>query len=170
MGNRQQSVKYQNWLIYSCFIIKRDPTLLFKKFNTRCFRISTQLCVSVAWKLLEYFLQSKMSTRLRHTALSAWPLHYNKVSVDQEAASILFSAVQSFSVRTLCIDYPNFQSREGGIEIQEAWMPTIKNKTTGEPCDSELPRVQVTEWNSKDRNAPIRAVEKQLITAEHHAL
>ena len=125
MGNRQQSVKYQNWLIYSCFIIKRDPTLLFKKFNTRCFRISTQLCVSVAWKLLEYFLQSRMSTRLRHKALSTWPLHYNKVSFDQEAASILFSAVQPFSVRTAL---PDFQSWEGGIEIQEAWMPTIKKQ------------------------------------------
>ena len=99
---------------------------MFKKLNTLYFRISTQLCVSVARKLSEYFLQSRMSTRLRHTALSAWPLHYNKVSFDQEAASILFSAVQPFSVRTLCIDYPNFQSWEGGIEIQEAWMPSKK--------------------------------------------
>ena len=42
---------------------------MFKKLNTLCFRISTQLCVSVARKLSEYFLQSRMSTRLRHTAL-----------------------------------------------------------------------------------------------------
>ena len=26
-----------------------------------------------------------------------------------------------------------------------------------------------TEWNSKDRNAPIRAFKEQLITVEHHA-
>ena len=29
-------------------------------------------------------------------------------------------------MRTTCIDYPNFQSWEGGIEIQEAWMPSKK--------------------------------------------
>ena len=31
-------------------------------------------------------------------------------------------------------------------------------------ADSEPPREQITELNSKDRIAPIRAVEKQLLT------
>ena len=60
-------------------------------------------------------------------------------------------------------------NRDSGIEIPEAWMPTIKKHKTGELCNSRLPRELITEWNRKDRNAPIRAVEKQLITAEHQA-
>ena len=42
-------------------------------------------------------------------------------------------------------------------------MPTIKKKQkniTGELCHSGPPREQITEWNSQDRNAPIRAVVK----------
>ena len=49
-----------------------------------------------------------------------------------------------------------YRDRDSGIEITEAWMLTIKRSR---------------DWmNSKDRNAPIRAVEKQLITAKHQAL
>ena len=42
--------------------------------------------------------------------------------------------------------HPNNINRDSGIEIPEAWMPTIKKKTTtGEPCDSGPPREQITE-------------------------
>ena len=41
---------------------------------------------------------------------------------------------------------PDNINRDSGIEIPEAWMPTIKkNTTTGEPCDSGPPREQITE-------------------------
>ena len=72
----RNSLRYQEWLIYFRFIIKRGQTYLFKKLKAVRFRISNL-------KLSEYFLQSRMSTPLRQ-----WPLHYNKVSFDQEAASI----------------------------------------------------------------------------------
>ena len=54
--------------------------------------------------------------------------------------------------------HPENINRDSGIEIPEEWMSTIKNTTTGEPWE------QITEWNSKDRNAPTRAVEK---TTDH---
>ena len=41
--------------------------------------------------------------------------------------------------------HPNNINRDSGIDIPEAWMPTIKNTTTGEPYDSGLPRKQHTE-------------------------
>ena len=41
--------------------------------------------------------------------------------------------------------HPNNINRDNGIEIPEAWMPTIKNTTTGEPCDSGPPRQQIAE-------------------------
>jgi len=37
-------------------------------------------------------------------------------------------------------------NRDSGIEIPEAWMPTIKkNTTTGKPHDSRPPEEQITE-------------------------
>ena len=45
--------------------------------------------------------------------------------------------------------HPNNINRNSGIEIPEAWMPTIKNTTTGEPCDSGPPREQVTECRAR---------------------
>ena len=66
--------------------------------------------------------------------------------------------------------HPHNTNRDSGLEIPEAWMPRSKNTTTGEPCDSGPLREHITKRPSKDRNVPIRAVEKQLITAEHHAL
>ena len=81
---------------------------MFKKFNTRCFRISTQLCVSVAWKLLEYFLQSRMSTRLRHTAFSTWPLHYKKKSFSGKSSSCRFSFSAARNANTKATEYVTF--------------------------------------------------------------
>ena len=59
---------------------------------------------------------------------------------------------------------------DSGKEIPEAWMPTIKKHN-----NRRAVRQRTTEganhWaNNKDRNAPIRAVEKQLTTAEHYTL
>ena len=41
--------------------------------------------------------------------------------------------------------HPDNINRDSGIEIPEAWMPTIKNTTTGEPCGSGPPREKITE-------------------------
>ena len=46
--------------------------------------------------------------------------------------------------------HPNNISRDSGIEIPEAWMPTTKTTTTtGEPCDSGPPREQITEGTAR---------------------
>ena len=55
----------------------------------------------------------------------------------------------------LCPDNIN---RDGGIEIKKRGCLRSKN-TTGESCDTGLPREKITEWNSKDRNAPIRVLK-----------
>ena len=83
-----------------------------------------------------------------HLATFTWnPVNY----------AILFSRVVSVD-------------RDGGREIPEAWMPTIK-KHSNRRAVRQWTAEGANHWvNSKDRNAPIRAVEKQLITAEHHAL
>ena len=63
--------------------------------------------------------------------------------------------------------HPDNINRDSGIEMPEAWMPTIKKHNN---------RRAVRQWtaegarNSEDRNAPIRAAENQPTTAEHHAL
>ena len=66
--------------------------------------------------------------------------------------------------------HPNNINRYSGIEIPEAWMPTIK-KHNNRRAVRQRTAEGANHWViSKDRNAPIGAVEKQLITAEHHAL
>ena len=68
-------------------------------------------------KLSEYFLQSRMSTRLRHTTLSAWPLHCNKVSFVQEAASIK-KVLKEQTVPKPCVTQ----------EVIESWRKSTKKK------------------------------------------
>ena len=66
--------------------------------------------------------------------------------------------------------HPDNINRDSGIEIPETWMPTIK-KHNNRRAVRQRTAEGANHWvNSKDRNAPIRAVEKQLITAENHAL
>ena len=66
--------------------------------------------------------------------------------------------------------HPNNNNRDSGIEIPEARMPTIK-KHNNRRAVWQRTAEGANPWvNSKDRNAPIRAVEKQLITAELQAL
>ena len=45
--------------------------------------------------------------------------------------------------------HPNNINRDSGIEIPEAWMPTIKKTRKGEPWDSGPPREQITESKRK---------------------
>ena len=63
-------------------------------------------------------------------------------------------------------------NRDSGIDILEAWMPTIKKQ-------QQLQKIRMTAnrrgnntpstLNSEDRNPPIRASENQPVTAEHSA-
>ena len=66
--------------------------------------------------------------------------------------------------------HPNDINRDSGIEIPEAWKSMIK-KHNNRRAVQQRTAEGANHWViSKDQNAPIRAVEKQLITAEHHAL
>ena len=57
--------------------------------------------------------------------------------------------------------HPNNINRESGIDIPEAWMPTIK-KHNKRRAIQQWTTKGANHWvNSKDRNAPIRAVEKK---------
>ena len=56
---------------------------------------------------------------------------------------------------------------DGGIEIPEAWMSTIKKHNNKKPCDSGPPREQITTRIEMHQS---ELLKKQLITAEHHAL
>ena len=56
--------------------------------------------------------------------------------------------------------HPDNINRDSGIEILEAWMPTIK-KHNNRRAVRQRTAEGANHWvNSKDRNAPIRAVEK----------
>ena len=66
--------------------------------------------------------------------------------------------------------HPNNINRDSGIEIPEALMPMIKKHNNRRAVWQQTAE-GANHWViSKDQNAPIRTVEKQLITAEHHAL
>ena len=66
--------------------------------------------------------------------------------------------------------HPNNINRDSGIEIPEVWMTMIK-KHNNRRAVRQWTAKGANHWvKSKDLNAPIRAVEKQLLTAEHHAL
>ena len=64
--------------------------------------------------------------------------------------------------------HPNNISRDSGIEIPEAWMPTIKKHNNSRTVRQQTAE-GTTHRNSEDRNAPITSAEKQPITAEHPA-
>ena len=61
--------------------------------------------------------------------------------------------------------HPNNINRDSGIEIPEAWMPTIKQSN-----NKRTIRQRTAEGTKVQRNAPIAAVENLPIAAEHPAL
>jgi len=65
--------------------------------------------------------------------------------------------------------HPRNINRDSGIEIPEAWMPTIKKHNNGKATKKGTTE-RTTHRYSEDRNAPITAVENQPITAEHSGL
>ena len=64
---------------------------------------------------------------------------------------------------------PNNINRNSGIEIPDAWMPTIK-KHSNRRAVRQRPAGGTDRGNSEDRNAPIKAVENNPLAAEHHTL
>ena len=58
---------------------------------------------------------------------------------------------------------------DSGIEIPEAWMPMIR-KHNNRRAAKKRTAERTTHRNSKDRNAPIPAVQNQPTTAEYSAL
>ena len=62
--------------------------------------------------------------------------------------------------------HPNNMNRDRGIEIPEAWMPTIKKHNNRRTVLQRRGEGTIHR-NSEDRNVPITAVENQPITAEH---
>ncbi len=66
--------------------------------------------------------------------------------------------------------HPNNINRDNGIEIPEAWMPTIKKHNNRRTVRQRTAERTTGYRNSEDRNAPITAVKKQPITARQRAL
>ena len=86
----------------------------------------------------------------------------NKVKfIDRDPYYYTRSVKEAIHIRL----HPDNINRDSGIEIPEAWMPTIKKHN-----NRRAVRQRTAEVARKDQNEPIRVVEKQLITAEHHAL
>ena len=56
--------------------------------------------------------------------------------------------------------HPNNINRDSRIEIPEVWMPTIKKQNNRRAVRQRTAEGANDRVNSKDRNAPIRAVEK----------
>ncbi|KAL9964393.1 hypothetical protein ACROYT_G028028 [Oculina patagonica] len=67
-------------------------------------------------------------------------------------------------------DTTRFGMRDSGIEIPEAWLPTIKKHNTRRTERQRTAEGTTGHRNSEDRNAPITAVENQPITAQQRAL
>ncbi|KAL9967140.1 hypothetical protein ACROYT_G025312 [Oculina patagonica] len=67
-------------------------------------------------------------------------------------------------------DTTRFGMRDNGIEIPEAWMPTIKKHNNRRTVRQRTAEGTTGHKNSEDRNAPITAVENQPITAQQRAL
>ena len=66
--------------------------------------------------------------------------------------------------------HPKNINRDSGIEIPEAWMPTIKKHNNRRTVRQRTAARTTEHRNSEDRNAPITAVENQSITAQQRAL
>ena len=60
--------------------------------------------------------------------------------------------------------------RDSGIEIPEAWMPTIRKKHNNRRAVRQRTTEGTNQRNSKDQNAPITTGENHPITAEHNTL
>ena len=88
---------------------------------------------------------------------SHYPIWNNVKFIDQDPHWYTYRVKEAIHIR---LHPANSMNRDSGIEIPEAWMPLIKNTTTGKWYNSEPLREQLlsrTTEQWKDWNAPITA-------------
>ncbi|KAL9953838.1 hypothetical protein ACROYT_G041308 [Oculina patagonica] len=94
-----------------------------------------------------------------------YPLWNEVKFIDREPHWYTHRVKEAIQIRL----HPNNINRDSGIEIPEAWMPTIKKHNTRRTERQRTPEGTTAHQNSEDRNAPITAVENQPITAQQRA-
>ncbi len=109
--------------------------------------------------------------QLAHTQTSAVAEHTNNTGhyplwnevkfIDRDPHWYKRRAIEAIHIRL----HPNNIHRDNGIEIPEAWMPTIKKHNNRRTVQQRTAEGTTGHRNSEDRNAPITAVENQPITA-----
>ena len=110
--------------------------------------------------------------RLAHTQTSAVSEHANDTGynplwnevkfIDRDPHWYTRRVKEAIHIRL----HPNNINRDSGIEILEAWMPTIKKHKNRRTVRQRTAK-ETTHRNTEDRNAPTTAAENQPITAEH---
>ena len=99
------------------------------------------------------------SWKLSHTGFLVNVAWCTSERLEDLCKTELRSTIETFDSPVLRL-HPNNINRDSGIEIPEAWMPTIK-KHNNRRAVRQRTAEGANHWvNSKDRNAPIRAVEK----------
>ena len=100
------------------------------------------LCKTELRSTIETFDSPETSAVSEHAHNTGHKPVWNKVKfIDRDPYYYTRRVKESIHIRL----HPNNINRDSRIEIPEAWMPTIKNTTTGELCDSGPPREQITE-------------------------
>ena len=147
---------------------KMHKSSLWSIFNISSFLGPLQTSISICRILMNQQLRHECIV-LKHIPSFIFNAHWNEVKfIDRDPYYHMRRVKEAIHIRL----HPNNINRDSGIEIPEAWMSTIKKKntTTGESCNSRLPREQITEWTARIEMHQSELLKKQLITAEHHAL
>ena len=145
---------------------KMHKSSLWSIFNISSFLGPLQTSISICHILMNLQLRHEYIV-LKHIPSFIFNAHWNEVKfIDFDPYYHMRRVKEAIHIRL----HPNNINRDSGIEIPEAWMPTIKNTTTGELCDSGPLREQITEWTARIEMHQSELLKKQLITAEHHAL
>jgi len=94
-----------------------------------------------------------------------YPLWDKEMFIDRDPHWYTRGVKEAIHIRL----HPHNIDRDSGIEIPEAWRPTIK-KHNNRRAVKKRATERTTHRSSKDRNVPITAVENQPVTAEHSGL
>ena len=113
------------------------------------------------------FARTQTSAVAEHTNNTGHYLLWNEVKfIDRDSHWYKLRVKEAIHIRL----HPNNINRDSGIEIPEAWMPTIKKHNNRRTVQQRTAKGTTEHWNSEDRNAPITAIENQPITVQQHAL
>ena len=129
---------------------------LWSIFNISSFLGPLQTSISICHILMNLQLRHEYIV-LKHIPSFIFNALWNEVKfIDRDPYYHMRRVKEAIHIRL----HPNNINKDSGIEIPEAWMPTLKKHN-----DRRAVRQQTAEganhWvNSKDWNAPIRAVEK----------